>query len=701
MNITIENCNSIDSATIALTDKKLNIKFAPNGTGKSTIAKAITLHSQDGVLDSLMPFKLKTDNPDAKAPSVTSDVELNSVMCFNEEYVRQFTFQSDELVSNSFDIFIRTDAYNVVEGEIDTIVKEINGLFDGNENLETFISNLSELGTAFTLTKSGLSQKSTGMKGLSQGNKLQHIPEGLEVYQPFISSSSNVAWIDWQTKGSQQFSELSNCCPYCSSDTTDKKEQITKVGEEYDKNVIKNLVKIIDVINKLGNYFTEEARQKLTDITLLPNGLEPEHVDYLKQIKTQIDRLSERLVKLKSLKGFDFKRDESVRDQLNAYKIDLAFLTELNSDATKQEIDTINNSIDEVVVKAGQLQGKLNQQRGVMQKLVEKYQTEINSFLSYAGYKYKVQISGEDDQSQLKLQHIDHDDFVSGGDQHLSFGERNAFAIVLFMYECLSKKPDLIILDDPISSFDKNKKYAILEMLFRRKSANCLKSKTVLMLTHDVEPIIDTVKAVKKQFDSQVFASYLRFDSGLISELAIDKRDIKTFSQICTDYLETETHSILKLIYLRRYFEITDEMGDAYQVLSNLLHLRTLEEAEDRRVDDSPIMEPEKLDSGIAEILDKIDGFEYGSVLEQLQAKESLKELYDNCSNGYEKLQVFRLFKEVDEELDVGNSVIQKFINETYHIENEYICQLDPTKYDLIPEYVVKACDEFLMEAGL
>ncbi|EPD9150685.1 TPA: AAA family ATPase [Vibrio parahaemolyticus] len=411
--------------------------------------------------------------------------------------------------------------------------------------------------------------------------------------------------------------------------------------------------------------------------------------------------MSERLVKLKLLKGFDFKRDESVRDQLNAYKIDLAFLTELNSEATKQEIDTINKSIDEVVVKAGQLQGKLNQQRGVMKKLVEKYQTEINSFLSYAGYKYKVQISGEDDQSQLKLQHIDHDDFVSGGDQHLSFGERNAFAIVLFMYECLSKKPDLIILDDPISSFDKNKKYAILEMLFRRKPANCLKSKTVLMLTHDVEPIIDTVKAVKKQFDSQVFASYLRLDSGLISELAIDKSDIKTFSQICTDYLETEAHSILKLIYLRRYFEITDEMGDAYQVLSNLLHLRTLEEAEDRRVDGSPIMEPEKLDSGIAEILDKIDGFEYGSVLEQLQAKESLKELYDNCSNGYEKLQVFRLFKEVDEELDVGNSVIQKFINETYHIENEYICQLDPTKYDLIPEYVVKACDKFLMEAGL
>ncbi|WP_198666511.1 ATP-binding protein [Marinomonas shanghaiensis] len=93
MNITIENCNSIDTTAITLTDKKLNIKFAPNGTGKSTIAKAVTLHAQDGSLDGLMPFKLRKNNPNNKAPSVTSDTVINSVMCFNEEYVRQFTFQ--------------------------------------------------------------------------------------------------------------------------------------------------------------------------------------------------------------------------------------------------------------------------------------------------------------------------------------------------------------------------------------------------------------------------------------------------------------------------------------------------------------------------------------------------------------------------------------------------------------------------------
>ncbi|MBL8497471.1 MAG: AAA family ATPase [Nitrosomonas sp.] len=41
--IEIKNCNNIDLTVISLEEKRLNIKFAPNGTGKSTIARAILL----------------------------------------------------------------------------------------------------------------------------------------------------------------------------------------------------------------------------------------------------------------------------------------------------------------------------------------------------------------------------------------------------------------------------------------------------------------------------------------------------------------------------------------------------------------------------------------------------------------------------------------------------------------------------------
>ncbi|EMK6682837.1 AAA family ATPase, partial [Vibrio parahaemolyticus] len=506
MQIDIANCNNIDRARLNIEKGKLNIKFAPNGTGKSTIAKALIYHTDDEKLADLVPFKLRSENPENLKPEVHITPELNSVLCFNEAYVSQFTFQSDELLSNSFDIFIRTDAYIETEKEIEAIVQDIKNMFADNIELETLITNLKELGATFKLTKTGISKSSTGMKGLSAGNKIEHIPNGLEVYQPFIRSPNNVSWIDWQTKGQKEFSELSDSCPFCSSDTQDKKEQIQKVGQEYDKTVIKNLVGIISIIDKLGDYLSEDTKQKLTTITSLPEGLEKEHEQFLSEIKTQIDTLIEKLELLKTLNGFDFKQGEKVNEKLDKFKLDLQFFSIIDSEKTQAAIMSINKSIDEVSKQAGILQGKINIQRSGMQKLIAKHQTDINNFLSYAGYKYAVEISGEDDKSRLKLRHVDHDEFVSGGNQHLSFGERNAFAIVLFMYECLAKKPDLIVLDDPISSFDKNKKYAILEMLFHRKTQDCLKGDTVLMLTHDVEPIIDTVKAVSEQFNNKVRA---------------------------------------------------------------------------------------------------------------------------------------------------------------------------------------------------
>lgn len=697
MDFEISNCNNIDSTTISLNEGKLNIKFAPNGTGKSTIAKSIlySTNNEENELASLLPFKYRKENPDDAQPTVVSNGNIESVMCFNEDYVNQFAFKPDELLSDSFDVFIRTDEYTKTEEEIDKIVLKIRQKFTNNEDLEVFISNLTELSGAFKLTKTGISKASSGMKGLSGGNKIEHIPSGLEPFRDFIKSSNNVNWIDWQTKGFKEFTELSTCCPFCSTNSEDKKEQIEKISKEYDKNTIKNLVAIMKVIDSLGDYFSENTKASLATITSLPNGLDQEHEQFILNLTGQIDTLTTKLEHLKTLSGFDFKTGEKISDKLDEYKLDLQFFPQLESEKTKAAIDLINESINDVVKQAGVLQGKINIQRSKMQKIIEKHQSDINSFLAYAGYKYKVQILGEDDKAQLKLLHVEHEQCLSGGDQHLSFGERNAFAIVLFMYECLAKKPSLIVLDDPISSFDKNKKYAILEMLFRRNSSVCLKGKTVLMLTHDVEPIIDTIKSVASQFSNQVSASYLRFNSGVITEESISREDIKTFSQVCQSVLTSSAEEVIKLIYLRRYYEIIDEKCNEYQVLSNLLHKRS--DSIDTRLEPIngayPVMEDEKFQHGCMVIRDQINGFDYQAILAQITEPQTLKHLYDNCSNGYEKLQIFRLF-----DVDVDNSVIRKFINETYHIENEFICQLNPAQFDTIPEYVIHECDKQLLE---
>src|SRR5690554_828625 len=699
MDIEIKNCNNITMAKVAIVPSKLNIKFAPNGTGKSTISKAIqyAVTDDEKALADLLPFKFRSENVDDIQPDVLGIENIKSVLCFNEEYVNKFTFKPEELVSNSFDIFIRTDAYQEKERDIETFTSLVKQQFANNTELEALLSNLNELSRAFKVTASGgLAKTSTGAKALSNSNKIDHIPAGLQSYQPFIQSSNCVNWIDWESKGHKEFSDLSDSCPFCTSDATSKKDQIANVSKEYDKNLIKNLVSVIDVINKLGEYFSDAASENLDVIKSLINGLEKEHETFIVTVKSQIDDLMAKLEKLKGLTGFDFNEGENVGHKLLGYKIDLQFFDTLNSIKTNETIAVINQSIDDLIKQAGPLQGKINQQRTEIQRLIKKHQTDINDFLTFAGYRYQVAIVGEGEQAQLKLRHIDNSTHLSGGSQHLSFGERNAFSIVLFMYECLAKKPDLIILDDPISSFDKNKKYAILEMLFRRKTDSCLKNKTVLMLTHDVEPIIDTIKSLAHKFSNQTSASFLKLEAGQLIEYVIRKEDMQTFSQICKNALASDKDDVIKLIYMRRHFEISDDKGDAYQVLSNILHKRgrAIDTREPIGADNNyPEMAPAKFSNGCNEISGFLNGFSYSDILNRVTDVNALNSLYRASENGYEKLQIFRLL-----DLDIENSVVQKFINETYHIENEFICQLDPARFDTIPEYVISECDRILQE---
>ena len=56
--IEIKNCNCIKEANIKIEEGTLNIKYGSNGTGKSTISKAIFLktHGHDSALQSLQPY---------------------------------------------------------------------------------------------------------------------------------------------------------------------------------------------------------------------------------------------------------------------------------------------------------------------------------------------------------------------------------------------------------------------------------------------------------------------------------------------------------------------------------------------------------------------------------------------------------------------------------------------------------------------
>jgi hypothetical protein len=294
----------------------------------------------------------------------------------------------------------------------------------------------------------------------------------------------------------------------------------------------------------------------------------------------------------------------------------------------------------------------------------------------------------------MKLTHRDSVEHIDTASQHLSYGEKNAFAMVLFMHQVLKERPDLVVLDDPVSSFDKTKKFAILNELFRGKAS--LRDTTVLMLTHDIEPAIDVIRGVKRLFQHpKPTACFLSSRRGVVSEVEIVESDIQTFAQICFDNITNLTDDVIKCIYLRRHFEMVNDLGIEYNYLANLLHGRDIPILK-QAAGDVPMDSHQIADAEIG-VKRHIPGFSYAAVLEAIKNKSGMIGQFTSATSGYDKLQLFRIFKEVHATASgEQDSILQKFVNESFHIENEYVMQLNPHKFDNVPEYVVQECERII-----
>lgn len=694
--IHIKNCNNIEEAEISIRKGTLNIKYGPNGLGKSSIARAIISSvAGDGSLKKLKPFKYRGADGQCD-PSVTGVDGIKSVLAFDDSYVSQFVFQKDEVLKNSFDIFIKTDAFILAMSEIESLLAGIKSAFNGNEVLVAAINDLKELRDAFGVTKTGaISKSSKGYKAFGSGNKLENIPDHLKPFQDFIKSEQPAAWISWQTKGNV-FSDLSDNCPYCAASFNDSGNKVIakSVAETYDSKIIEHLNALQLVIARLGKYFESSCRDRLEVITKSKIELTPEESNFLSALSGDVETLIAKLEGLRSMSFFVLRDVDRIEDEVGKLKINLDLLEKLNSEDTKSVVNPINSKLQELSEKVGELKGKVNKNKKQIEKSKIENQDGINEFLISAGYKYSVFIKSEVDSYRMKLTHKDFGEHIETASQHLSYGEKNAFAMVLFMYQVLKEKPDLVVLDDPVSSFDKTKKFAILNELFRGKAS--LRDMTVLMLTHDIEPAIDIIRGVKRLFQNpKPTACFLSSRIGTVSEVEIVESDIQTFAQICSDNITNLTDDVIKCIYLRRHFEIVNDLGIEYNYLANLLHGRDFPILK-QATGDVP-MDTQQIESAEAGVQRHIPEFCYSNVLAAIKDKSGMIGRFMRATSGYDKLQLFRIFKEVHSSTSgEQDSILQKFINESFHIENEYVMQLNPRKFDNVPEYVTQECERII-----
>lgn len=107
---------------------------------------------------------------------------------FNEKYIEDYVFQQTELFKSSFEIFVKTEDYEKHVIEIEKLLNGINVTFQNYPELDLLIKVFQQFIDGFGKAKGGYSAAGTIGKGIGKGNKIDNIPEGLEVFEPYLKN---------------------------------------------------------------------------------------------------------------------------------------------------------------------------------------------------------------------------------------------------------------------------------------------------------------------------------------------------------------------------------------------------------------------------------------------------------------------------------------------------------------------------------
>lgn len=702
--IEIKNCNCIKSADIKLEEGTLNIKYGSNGTGKSTISKAVFLktHGSEEELQTLLPY-----GADKGQKCEVDGISFNKVMVFDESYVNSYLFKEKSFLENSFRVFLRSEECDRLANEITNLLAELQGIFQENEAIQNVRLFLPKYAEAVKYSDGEISKKG-GVGEFLKGNGAGFDKyDELKVYKPFYDRdlASVSKWAKWRNDGIKQMN--GKTCPFCADELKEEIEKQNKVISKVFKNsALSTANAVLEYLREAveKNYIKADALSALQEY-ISSTGKEDSLESELQNLAVETEYLYKKIDKICQFRPMNVTHEEleNIEKNLNEMYVDKRQISKFYStDFIYTIADEVEEKINNLKENTGKLRGLFIQHEKKMDELITKRKDDINQFFLLAGFPYKFEIrpDGENKAVSYLIPINTEDVKVSNPDAHLSWGEKNAFSLVMFMFEAVSENADLIVLDDPITSFDKDKKFAVIRRLFDNQKVS-FRDKTVLMLTHDMQPLIDYVHNdffKRMGLTTPVKAKYLQNENGIINEFEIFGDDLINTVELTKSIADDSNRSMaVRIVNLRKYIELTKPgfaESDIYEVISNIIHGRkdaTLSDGE-------TALSEEVKTNGMNEIESFLGISSYDDVIETVSSKK----LFDILASAdiYEKIITVRLlFERYDgllAKLKKKYPAACKFVNETNHIENDYIFQLDPFKFFQIPQFYLSEIETFL-----
>lgn len=688
--------NNINCAAITLKPNATTVLHGMNGSGKSSVARAIQLYSgKDGqTLEVLKPYASES------LPSVEGLPSDSYILVFNEDYVDSTLFKGDmELIENGYKIFVDTPEYRKAAKATDELLAEAVKRLRDEGKVADLLSTVNNLLSCFgKVSKQTYSKTSPIAKGIVlNGNLVEHVSPRFESFIPLIQGDKAKEWLLWRGKG-DKFSSR-GACPYCGKTLEQSELEIcNEMQAAYGGKYIDSFTKTIQTFGEADVLLSESARVQADEILhgKLEEESNPENEAFLYSIKGDAEGLRAKLEKIQQLNYSSLKDEEKGADYFEGLKIHVERLEKMNSQYAVERINSINAVLDELSSKIRDIQIAISRQSCALRKSIKASMAEMNAFLESAGFPYEISIASSDGaRCTVSLKPRGFEMNVENLKSHLSYGERNSLAIALFSAQVKSEKPSIVVLDDPISSFDQNKKYAILQRMLSKTKGVC-NGITTLLLTHDFETLI-MIGIVHKAILCDTACFYVRNDEGNLSLVPIGDDDFDSVVQRFKAIVASDASLPYRLALARRAVEIAYGKSPAWHVLSSLMHCREVATLHEQELTDEEWQEAREQLEEIG-----LTDFSYQGLLAQLGNSELLS-VFDQAPSPVEKICAFRLLadnnagemSQVRNRAHVDETVFE-FANEYFHIENLMAYQFDPVKFNTVPAGIIETCDKVI-----
>lgn len=689
-------CNNIDCATITLKPNATTVLHGMNGSGKSSVAKAIQLYNGDDgqTLEVLKPYASES------LPSVEGLPSDANILVFNEDYVDNTLFKGDmELIENGYKVFVDTPEYRKAAKATDELLADSVIRLRDEGKVAELLSTVNNLLSCFgKVSRQTYSKTSPIAKGVVlNGNLVEHVSPKFKSFTSLIQADNAKEWLLWRGKGGKFSSR--GVCPYCGKTLAQSGLEIcNEMQATYGGKYIDSYTKTIATFGEAEVLLSENARTQADAILRgrLEEESNPENEAFLTGIKTDAEGLRAKLEKIQQLNYSSLKNEEKDADYFEGLKIHVERLEKMNSQFAVERINSINAVLNDLSSKVRDIQIAIGRQSAALRKSIKASMAEMNAFLESAGFPYEISIASPDGSRcavSLKPRGLEMN--VEDLKSHLSYGERNSLAIALFSAQVKSEKPDMVVLDDPISSFDQNKKYAILQRLFSKSKGVC-RGITTLLLTHDFETLI-MIGKVHKDLLCDTSCFYARNDGGELSLIPVEDDDFNSAVHCFKAIVASDASLPYRIALARRAVEIAYGKSSAWHVLSSLMHRREVATMREKELTDEEWKEAKKQLEDIG-----LKDFNYQDLLSQLGNAELLS-VYDQAPSPVEQICAFRLLADnnAGEMSQVCNrahvdETVFTFANEYFHIENLMAYQFDPVKFNTVPAGIVETCDKLI-----